>query len=155
MGHRALRGAAARSPASPAACLLPSCLSLEPAPWPGTPRPGPWALGQAALPIWGTVLFHSDPLASQLLLRGTRSLASVPDGGASLGLGGLVCPSLHRLAPALFSNEHAAKISIKLPETLKFPPRLHNRHGGGSQLMGVTMLSEGVFLGSQVVNRVL
>lgn len=118
-------------------------------------NPAPWALGQAALPIWGTVLFHSDPLASQLLLRGTRSLASVPDGGASLGLGGLVCPSLHRLAPALFSNEHAAKISIKLPETLKFPPRLHNRHGGGSQLMGVTMLSEGVFLGSQVVNRVL
>lgn len=55
----------------------------------------------------------------------------------------------------MFANEYPAKISIKLPETLKFPHRLHNRDGGGSQLIEVTMLFKGVFLGSQVVNHVL
>lgn len=61
-----------------------------------------------------------------------------------------------RLAPALcFLSEHAAKTSIKLPETLGFPPRLHNGDREGSQLIEVTMLFEGVFLGLQLANRVL
>lgn len=58
-------------------------------------------------------------------------------------------------APALFPNEHAAKISIKLPETLRFPHRLPSRAGEGSQLTEVTMPFEGVLLGSQVVNHAL
>lgn len=86
-------------------------------------NPVPWGLGQAALPIRGTVLFHSDPLASQLLLPGTRSLASVPDGGASLGLGGLVCPSLHRLAPALcFQMNMQPRFQLNYQKHLSFLP---------------------------------
>jgi hypothetical protein len=55
-------------------------------------------------------------------------------------------------APAVYSSEHPAKISIKLPETLQCPHTLHNRDGEGSQLVEVTMLFKGVFLGSQVEN---
>lgn len=48
---------------------------------------------------------------------------------------GLVC-SLHRPLH-LFSNEGAAKISIKLPETLKFPHSVRSKDGEGSQLLGL------------------
>lgn len=42
------------------------------------------------------------------------------------GLGGLLCRSFHRPGSSfMFSNEDTAKISIKLPETLKSPHRLH------------------------------
>lgn len=86
-------------------------------------NPAPWGLGQAALPIQGTVLFHSDPLDSQLLLQGTQSLASVPDGGASLGLKGLVCPSLHRLAPALcFHMNTQPRFQLNYQKHLSFLP---------------------------------
>lgn len=80
----------------------------------------------------------------------------VPDGGGAWGPGGRACRSLHRPSSSLMlSNKYAAKISIKLPETLKVPHRPHNRAGEGSQLIKVRMLFEGVFLRSQVVNRVL
>lgn len=65
-----------------------------------------------------------------------------------------MCRCLHRPS-FVCSDGCSAKSSSKLPETLKFPHRPHNGAGEGSQLIKVTMLFEGVFLGSQVVNRVL
>lgn len=79
----------------------------------------------------------------------------VPDGAAAGGPGGGLAEGSTDPASFRLSNEYSAKISVKLPETLKVPHRPHNRAGEGSQLIKVTMLFKGVFLGSQVVNRVL
>lgn len=108
----------------------------------------------AALPDFSIPALTLQP--PNCFCKGPHPRLDVPDRGASFGLRGLVCRNLHRPGSSfMFSNEYTAKISIKLPETLNFLHRLHNRDGEGSQLTEVTMPFKGVVLGSQVVNRAL
>lgn len=98
--------------------------------WPGDRAAGrgPWELPRGCpIPLWSLA---SDGCCCCCAGR-----------SGQLQSRGLVCKSFHRPGSSfMFSNEYAAKISIKLPETLKFPHRRHNRDGEGSQLTEVTML---------------
>lgn len=68
--------------------------------------------------------------------------------GASSGLGeGTGLQVSTDPAPALLFSKHSARISIRLPETLRCPHRRHDRDGEGSQLVEVTALCQESVLG--------